>query len=233
MPWGETMLVFAKKPIVTAVSFVLFTLLLLSYQNCAKPLDEIGMNSSMSGIGSCQISPSKAQVVLNENQAIAFTYSPASLKIRIVVMNNSSGVFSENVYSVSGVLDVTYINSSQAGNYTVHGIVETEDGATAGTCTTTFQVKGPPIIGGPNPPQTTTYAWSAGAWGACSATACGTSGTQIRAVSCKLNDTNVMADSYCSSAGAKPTTSQSCSTPSCGGGGPIGDDGCKAAGVCQ
>jgi len=61
---------------------------------------------------------------------------------------------------------------------------------------------------------TYTYSWDASdVWGACSAVACGTSGTQSRSVTCKRNDGVTVVDSYCS--GTKPSTSQSCSAPAC------------------
>jgi hypothetical protein len=58
-----------------------------------------------------------------------------------------------------------------------------------------------------------TYAWSSGAWGACSATACGTTGTRTRSVVCKANDGSTVADSFCTA--IKPPSSQACSTPAC------------------
>lgn len=58
-----------------------------------------------------------------------------------------------------------------------------------------------------------TYSYVVGNFGACSATACGTSGTQTRSVVCQRNDGVAVADSYCS--GTKPATSQPCSAPAC------------------
>lgn len=65
-----------------------------------------------------------------------------------------------------------------------------------------------------------TYAWSAGAFGACSAS-CG-GGTQTRVVSCvRQADSATVADSFCD-AGTKPALSQACNTGSCGAGSCVG-----------
>jgi nitrous oxidase accessory protein NosD len=60
-----------------------------------------------------------------------------------------------------------------------------------------------------------TYSWLAGSYGSCSATACGTSGTKSRTVSCLRSDNVKVADSYCTVSGAKPATSAACSAPVC------------------
>lgn len=58
------------------------------------------------------------------------------------------------------------------------------------------------------------YSWVVTAdWGACSAVACGTSGTQTRTVQCQRNDGAFVGDVFCTS--PKPATSQSCSAPAC------------------
>lgn len=64
-----------------------------------------------------------------------------------------------------------------------------------------------------------TYAWSIGDWGACSAVACGTSGTRNRTVQCMRSDNSVVNDSNCPS--PKPATSEVCHAAPCdtGGGG--------------
>ncbi len=59
-----------------------------------------------------------------------------------------------------------------------------------------------------------TYIWKNDpTWGVCSAS-CG-DGTQSRNVWCERNDGAVVADSFCSSSGAKPTTTQSCNLGPC------------------
>eukprot|EP01006_Ploeotia_vitrea_P034698 TRINITY_DN65790_c14_g1_i2.p1 TRINITY_DN65790_c14_g1~~TRINITY_DN65790_c14_g1_i2.p1 ORF type:complete len:1985 (+),score=893.63 TRINITY_DN65790_c14_g1_i2:504-5957(+) len=58
-----------------------------------------------------------------------------------------------------------------------------------------------------------TYSWSSGEWSSCSV-ACG-GGTQTRTVECKSSTGPVVDDSYCSGAGTKPATSQSCNTAAC------------------
>ncbi|MDP2628896.1 MAG: DUF4215 domain-containing protein [Nanoarchaeota archaeon] len=63
------------------------------------------------------------------------------------------------------------------------------------------------------------YSWYSGSWGTCS-TSCGT-GTQTRSVYCQAANGQQVADSYCSDAGAKPSSSQSC-----------GNDGYSALGYC-
>lgn len=60
-----------------------------------------------------------------------------------------------------------------------------------------------------------TFSWRVGNWGACSATACGTTGNRTRAVDCLRSDNTVVADSSCS--GTKPATSEVCSADACGG----------------
>jgi parallel beta-helix repeat protein len=60
-----------------------------------------------------------------------------------------------------------------------------------------------------------TYFYVVSGWSSCSASACGTTGTQTRFVSCTRSDGQVVVDSYCS--GTKPTTSQNCSAPACSG----------------
>lgn len=56
------------------------------------------------------------------------------------------------------------------------------------------------------------YAWEASAYSACSA-ACGSS-SQTRSVICRQSDGSVVADSFCSSSGTRPSTSQSCTSHS-------------------
>lgn len=63
------------------------------------------------------------------------------------------------------------------------------------------------------PPPEYTYSWSAGAYGSCSATACGTTGTQTRSVVCRRSDGAIVDDAFCSL--PKPVTSISCSAPAC------------------
>ena len=211
------MLAQAKKPILTSLSVMLFSFIVLFYQNCAKPLGEIGMNSSLSSNGVCDISTSTDSVYVNEGSiSIAYSFlNDISYKIRVVVVQNSTGTFTENVYTQSGTQTATYTAAEQVGQYTVHGVVEDASGATVGRCQDTFNVA--TRSAEPPPPQQATYSWSPGTWGACSVTACGQTGTQLRGVSCLRNDNAVVAESYCSSAGAKPSTSQSCSTPACQG----------------
>lgn len=62
-------------------------------------------------------------------------------------------------------------------------------------------------------PCTNTYTWVTGTWSACSATACGTNGTQTRTVECRDNTNAVVADANCT--GARPATSQACSAAAC------------------
>lgn len=58
------------------------------------------------------------------------------------------------------------------------------------------------------------YSWSIGGWGSCSKS-CGT-GTQTRTVTCKRNDGQTVADSFCTKyVSAKPATSQNCNTQAC------------------
>ncbi|MGN5048576.1 thrombospondin type-1 domain-containing protein [Aeromonas sp. 23P] len=59
------------------------------------------------------------------------------------------------------------------------------------------------------------YYWLMGAWGGCS-NGCGT-GTQTRTVVCKAKNGVTVSDTYCSSAGSKPSASQPCQgVTSCG-----------------
>lgn len=57
------------------------------------------------------------------------------------------------------------------------------------------------------------YSWVADGWGSCSVT-CG-GGTQTQRVWCRRSDGTEMSDSFCSNAGSKPATSQSCNTHPC------------------
>jgi hypothetical protein len=61
-----------------------------------------------------------------------------------------------------------------------------------------------------------TYSWIVPTtWGACQG-ACGTTGTQIRDVTCKRSDGAIVADSFCvTNVGPIPAESQSCSTSPC------------------
>lgn len=60
------------------------------------------------------------------------------------------------------------------------------------------------------------YEWIEGSWGGCSATACGTNGTQLRNVICRDSNGLTVADSFCTThVGVKPATSQACSAPAC------------------
>jgi parallel beta-helix repeat protein len=58
-----------------------------------------------------------------------------------------------------------------------------------------------------------TYSWESSLWSICSATECGTSGTQTRTVTCKKNSNIVANDSFC--VDPKPETSQICFAPKC------------------
>lgn len=58
-----------------------------------------------------------------------------------------------------------------------------------------------------------TYSWQESGFGACSATTCGTSGTQTQTVICKRNDGQTVADSFCTT--TKPATSKACSADPC------------------
>ncbi len=58
-----------------------------------------------------------------------------------------------------------------------------------------------------------TYTWTVGSWSACSATACGTSGTQTRTVHCIDETSQTVQDSFCTA--ARPADSQSCSSVAC------------------
>src|SRR5690606_37208478 len=71
----------------------------------------------------------------------------------------------------------------------------------------------PPTLPPEPPPTPVTYAWSTGSWSGCSATACGSSGTQTRSVVCKANTGTTVADNLCSQ--PKPATSRSCSARAC------------------
>lgn len=57
------------------------------------------------------------------------------------------------------------------------------------------------------------YSWTVGEYGACSATACGTTGTQTRTVSCVRNDGELVLDAFCTD--PKPATSKACSAKAC------------------
>lgn len=224
---GGIMFESVKKTLLTAIPVFLFTFLVLSFQNCAKPLDELSVNSSLAG-GNCSITV-PSSVYLNVNLPIKYSYNPSNFKIRLVVTQDFSGASVQNTYSQGGTLDVTYTTAGELGTYTVNGIVEDAMGVTAGTCLGSYVVLSPPTggtgtTGTTTPPPTTyTYAWQISAWSACSVTACGLTGTQSRTVICKRNDGATVADSYC---GTKPTTSQACSTAPCGGStGDTGSDG--------
>lgn len=60
-------------------------------------------------------------------------------------------------------------------------------------------------------PLTYTYAWEPGSWSTCSKT-CG-DGTQTRTVTCKRNDGQYVAESFCT--GTKPATQQTCKIKDC------------------
>lgn len=62
-----------------------------------------------------------------------------------------------------------------------------------------------------NPQACVTYSWSQGGWGICSAT-CG-GGTQTQSVTCRDNNGNTVANSFC--AGTPPPSTQSCNTQAC------------------
>lgn len=66
----------------------------------------------------------------------------------------------------------------------------------------------------PKPATTKSYSWSVSEWSACSATACGTSGTQTRTVTCVRND-GVVAESSSTCTAPKPAESQACAAPLC------------------
>lgn len=209
------MLAQIKKPVMTALSVLLFSFVVLSYQNCAKPLDEIGMSSSLSSSSTCNISASPETIYLSGGPAtISFSFvNDISYKIRVILMQNATGLFTESIHTQGGSVTASYANADQTGTYTAHGIVEDASGATVGRCQDTYQVSD---SSGEDPPSQSTYSWQSGGWGACSVTACGQTGSQIRAVSCVRSDNAVVAESYCANAGAKPSTSQSCSTAPCG-----------------
>lgn len=79
-------------------------------------------------------------------------------------------------------------------------------------CDSSMKVKS--AVNLPSGEEDPVYNWREGNWSACSATACGTSGTQTRSVQCVEDDSVVVDDSLC--AQPKPATSRSCSAPACG-----------------
>lgn len=137
-----------KVPFIKGLSVTVFTLLILTYQNCAKPLDDIGTNPSLSHLGSCNLTLSSVSVPVNTSINITYSFLPATDKLRIVVVNNDSGAFIENVYIKDGVTDVS---NTVAGNYTVYGVVENGSGASSGNCQKDYVV-----TSGGTPPTPTT-----------------------------------------------------------------------------
>jgi hypothetical protein len=61
----------------------------------------------------------------------------------------------------------------------------------------------------------TSYSWSSGTWSACSATQCGTNGTQTRLVTCVGSSGIIAPLSNCANSGPEPAISQPCSAPPC------------------
>jgi hypothetical protein len=103
------------------------------------------------------------------------------------------------------------------GTQTRSVICKRDDGVTVADsyCTTTKPSTSQACAAAACPVPSYLYTWTVGAWSACSATACGTQGTQTRSVICKRDDGVTVADSYCTT--TKPSTSQPCSAQPCSG----------------
>ncbi len=201
---------FNSKSLAMLVSTSFCFIVIIGFQNCAQPIGDIGMNSSLGA--KCIIATSHDNVSLNQKLTINFNYSPAYLRAQLVIMNDGTGAFTDHYVTEPGNFDVTYTKTNQAGDYTVHGFLFDEFGTRVGQCARSYKV-----LGGtepPPPPPTQTYVWHKSAWGTCSANACGSTGTQTRTVYCKRqSDNQKVNDSNCS--GAKPLTSQNCSASAC------------------
>ena len=144
---------FKTGKITSVLSFTLFTFLILSYQNCAKPLEEIGSNSSLviTETGSCEINVSKTHVTVSDTQNVTYSYYPASLRFRVVVVNNTSGASAENVYYQAGSIDLPYNNENMVGSYTIYGIVENNQGLASGSCQQNYVVQTSGVNPDPDP----------------------------------------------------------------------------------
>jgi hypothetical protein len=127
-----------KMPLIKGLGVSLITFLLLSYQNCAKPLDDISLSSSSLGTAACSLTLSTTSIVAGFPLKITYSYTPAADKIQIVVSNDATGVSTQNLFSGNGSTTVT---NSVAGAYTVSGIVQNSSGTTDGICQKKFTVK--------------------------------------------------------------------------------------------
>lgn len=187
------------RPFASALIFAALSFVVIAYQNCAKPLEEIGMNSSLSS--NCTVSVSPKSATVGQTVNINYLYTTPGAIIKVVVINNTTGIASETT-THTGNGSRAFL-ALEAGSYTAYGAVEAH-GVSFRNCLDNFSVTNPADY---------TYEWQIGNWGNCSATACGTTGTRTRSVVCKRNDGQTVADSNCP--GTKPATSESCSAQSC------------------
>ena len=189
------------RPFAGALFFAALSVIVLAYQNCAKPLEEVGMYSSLTT--NCSLSISPRSVNVGQAININYVFSAPGAQLKLVVINNFSGAATHlDSASESGSKQFAAIES---GSYTVYGAVEA-NGVSFRNCYDSFTVTSPVNY---------TYSWQIGAWGNCSVTACGQNGTQTRSVICVRNDGATMTGANESLCGTKPAASQSCSTQSC------------------
>lgn len=148
------------------VSGVLIFLIVLSYQNCAQPLDEIGTGSNTSTGGgnggstgstggsgaitpNCQIAPSSNSVILGQPLTVQYSFAPVEKRIKVSVYNNTTDTFSETIYTEGGILNFTTTNSAAVGRYNIIGNVIDTNGAVLDVCYHDIDIL--PSSSSPNP----------------------------------------------------------------------------------
>jgi hypothetical protein len=136
-----------KIPFIKAVSITTFSFLVLSYQNCAKPLDDIGLNNSNSLAGICDFTLSGTSIVKGLPFSATYTYAPSTEKFHIIVMDPAGATVAENTFTQNGTLSLP---TATLGNYIVSGSVLDNAGATLGTCQKSYLVK--TVVAVPEPP---------------------------------------------------------------------------------
>jgi hypothetical protein len=203
----------AKMPLIKGFSAALFTFLILSYQNCAKPLNDIGMSSpastSTSGTPSCSLTLSSANVAINSPLTVGYSYTPATDSIRIVVTTSNGANVSSTLYNGNGS---TTLTNPTAGTYIVSGVVQNSSGVAEATCQQTYTVSTvyvPPEPPAPSVPTITLSGDKTSCTGSCTlnlthnSATIGSSGHVFRIV--KLNGSTTE-DVVCKSVSGTATT---------------------------